>query len=210
MIFPSFELWFSIAAFAFVSLGTPGPNNIMLATSGANAGFLRTIPHMLGIASGCSALLFIVGVTRHKAVTLIPQLTPILLWVSLIMVVYLAYRIASARLYLTHNNSSTQASSYKVMTFWQAALFQWVNPKAWMIALMATSQHLNSSDQLSAQLVIMVVIFWCVTMITAPVWTWFGTKIAAFLRHPLKLRFFNVSMACLLIISVVPAVLHHF
>ena len=128
----------ALALFAFVSTFTPGPNNIMLMTSGANVGFARTIPHMLGIALGFAAMLLLVGFGLMGIFNAYPVSHQILKYLSLTYLVYLAIKIA-----LSGKAKSTEA--YKPMTFIGAASFQWVNPKGWSMALTAISVYSSGS-----------------------------------------------------------------
>ena len=119
---------FPLMAFAFVTSITPGPNNLMLMASGANFGFQRTIPHMLGVALGFIAMVFLTGLGLSQAFEAIPWLHTVLTVVSVAYLGWLALRIAQAA------PTSPRDSAGKPFTFLQAAAFQWVNPKAWAIA----------------------------------------------------------------------------
>ena len=128
----STELFAALFAFAFVSSVTPGPNNLMLMASGANFGFKRTIPHMLGVGIGFTLMVVLVGAGLMQLFDLYPVSYDVLRVVCVIYLSYLAYRIATAAA-PEHQADSTA----KPFSFLQAALFQWVNPKAWTMALTA-------------------------------------------------------------------------
>ena len=129
----TFELLFALAAFALVSSITPGPNNLMLMASGANYGFRRTLPHMLGVTLGFMLMVLLVGVGLVQVFDAFPVSYQLLKVVSVGYLLYLAWKIATAA--PVNNGSDSEGAPF---TFVQAALFQWVNPKAWTMALTAT------------------------------------------------------------------------
>ncbi|MBP4034383.1 LysE family translocator [Aeromonas sp. PrichA-15] len=124
----------ALALFAFVSTFTPGPNNIMLMTSGANVGFKRTIPHMLGITFGFGAMLILVGIGLMSLFNAYPITHSILKVLSLSYLLYLTYKIATS--------GKTEAKhDFRPMSFLGAVAFQWVNPKGWSMALTAITVY---------------------------------------------------------------------
>ncbi len=145
-----YSQWGPLVAFAFVSTFTPGPNNIMLMTSGANVGFWRTIPHMLGVTFGFSVMVLLVGVGLTGLFQAYPVLQQILHVACLVYLVYLAIKIARS----TPANKNHQ---YKPMSFLSAAMFQWVNPKGWSMALTAVSVYNQSASW--AQLLLIALVF---------------------------------------------------
>ena len=118
-----------LALFAFVSSITPGPNNVMLTASGATFGYRRTLPHMLGISAGVAVMLLMVGAGLGTVFETMPVLYSILKYVGAGYLLYLAWRIASA------NGMDGAAARSKPFTFLEAAAFQWVNPKAWIMSV---------------------------------------------------------------------------
>ncbi len=129
----------ALALFAFVSTFTPGPNNIMLMTSGANVGFVRTIPHMLGITLGFAVMVMLIGVGLMGLFHSYPLSHQILKYLSLSYLVYLATKIA-------FSGKASERKDFKPMSFLQAASFQWVNPKGWTMALTAVSVYSTGSQ----------------------------------------------------------------
>jgi threonine/homoserine/homoserine lactone efflux protein len=192
----SFEVFAALAVFAFVSSITPGPNNMMLMASGANFGFARTIPHMLGISVGFVVLLVLVGVGLAQVFDLFPALYQILKIVSVVYLLYLAWKIATAA------SIKTRAVSARPMTFLQAALFQWVNPKAWSMALTVISVY--APDTSFTMLAIIGVVFATVNLPSVTVWTVLGREMTRVLTTSRRLVYFNWTMAVLLVASLYP------
>ncbi len=186
---------FALITFAFVGAFTPGPNNIMLMTSGANVGFVRTIPHMLGVIFGFAFMLILVGFGLIQIFQTYPQLEFILQMVSAIYLSYLAYKIARSEPINSDNRD------YKPMSFLAAASFQWVNPKGWSMALSVMSIYATSSDMFSVLLIAFV--FICINVPTVSFWTVAGKELQKRLKTPKHLKFFNYSMAGLLVGSMV-------
>ena len=123
------ELLIALITFCFVSSITPGPNNLMLLSSGLNFGLRRSISHLLGVAIGFSVMVLLVGIGVSQLFQSLPASYTVLKWVSIVYLGYLAYKIAN------NHTIDEVASDAKPFTFMQAALFQWVNPKAWTMAL---------------------------------------------------------------------------
>lgn len=186
----------ALALFAFVSSATPGPNNLMLMASGANYGFRRTIPHMFGISLGFLVLMLLAGIGLVRVFDTYPVSHIILKVLSVIYMVYLAWKIATAAPVKERSASSTP------MTFLQAAAFQWVNPKAWAMALTAITVYVADGGVLILMLAALV--FACVNLPSITVWTVMGQQMARILTNPVRLRAFNWTMAALLIASLYP------
>ncbi|ASP40489.1 lysine transporter LysE [Bacterioplanes sanyensis] len=190
-----FTVFGSLLAFAFVSTFSPGPNNIMLMTSGANVGFLRTTPHMLGITFGFSVMVLLVGMgltELFQRYAIIQQGLQILCSLYL---VYLAIKIALSR-------PSQDSQEYQPMSFMAAALFQWLNPKAWSMALTAVSVFNPEASWL--QLGLIALVFALVNVPSVSVWTAAGKQLSDWINHPSYVRWFNGAMGGLLLLSVVP------
>lgn len=190
------DLLFALLGFAFVSSVTPGPNNLMLMASGANFGFRRTVPHMFGIGIGFTVMIFLVGVGLMQVFEALPVLHTALKIVSVAYLCWLAWKIANA--------SAPKGASIKPrpMTFLQAAAFQWVNPKAWTMALTAITVYAPGA---STQAVLLVALaFGAVNLPSVSVWTVLGQQMKRFLTNPVRLRAFNWTMAALLVATLVP------
>ncbi len=197
----STELFIAFLAFAFVSSVTPGPNNLMLMASGANFGFARSIPHMLGIGIGFTFMIVVVGVGLVGIFDIYPISYTILKVASVTYLVWLAWKIAHAA-----PPGSSEATG-NPLTFLQAAAFQWVNPKAWAMALTAISAYAPGTDIAAVALV--AIIFGLVNIPTVSIWTIIGREIRRFLTNPARLRTFNWTMAALLVASLFPVLLPH-
>ncbi|MGF1780086.1 LysE family translocator [Vibrio fluvialis] len=190
-----YSQWGPLVAFAFVSTFTPGPNNIMLMTSGANVGFWRTIPHMLGVTFGFSVMVLLVGVGLTGLFQAYPVLQQILHVACLVYLVYLAIKIA-------RSTPANKKHQYKPMSFLSAAMFQWVNPKGWSMALTAVSVYNQSASW--AQLLLIALVFAAVNIPSVSVWTAAGKQLSHWMTHPKYVRWFNGSMGGLLLLSTVP------
>ncbi len=192
------EVLSALIVFAFVSSITPGPNNLMLMNSGANFGFKKTIPHMLGVGIGFTLMIALVGFGVIKLFDAFPLSYEILKVLSIVYLLYLAFKIASST-----GNLEQKSSSAKPFNFVQAALFQWVNPKAWTMALTSISIYAPTKS-VSAVLFVSIV-FGIVNLPCISSWVVLGQKIQVLLTDKKRLRAFNISMAILLILSLYPA-----
>ena len=194
----SADIFLALFTFAFVSSVTPGPNNFMLLASGVNFGFRRTIPHMLGIGAGFVALLFAVGLGLGALLTAYPELNLALKIAGGAYLLYLAWRIAMAR-----SLGAEKDASARPMTFLEATAFQWVNPKAWVMAVTAMALY-TSAEQPFSSIVLVALIFGIVNLPSVSVWTAFGTALRGFLSDPVRLKWFNIVMGLLLAASIWP------
>ncbi|MEZ5926829.1 MAG: LysE family translocator [Hyphomicrobiaceae bacterium] len=199
------DILLAFTGFAFVTSVTPGPNNMMLLASGVNHGFRRTIPHMLGVSIGFVLMVVLVGLGLGQLLEANPTVYGVLKIVSLVYMVWLAWRIATSGPIAGEPGES----SGRPMTFIEAALFQWVNPKAWAMALTATAAYTTPANFLPS-LLLMGLIFGIINLPSVGVWTLCGVGLRRLLQTPRFVRIFNVSMAILLIVSMLPAVLAAF
>ncbi len=193
----TFDLLLAFAAYAFVTSITPGPNNTMLLVSGANFGFRSTIPHLLGVNLGFSGMVLAVGLGVGGIFTAFPILHDILRYVGALYLLYLAWQIARS------GGLNAEGGGGKPLTFLQAAAFQWVNPKAWIMAVGAVSTYTPQNGFFLNILIVTLVYF----LINGPcivAWAGFGTMLKRFLGNPVYLRIFNVVMALLLVASLYP------
>lgn len=188
----------ALLGFAFVTTVTPGPNNLMLMASGANFGFRRTVPHMLGIAGGVSLMALLVGLGLMALFEAIPLLGTVLKVVSVLYLLWLAFRIATAA------PIEDRAAHARPMTLMQAAAFQWVNPKAWAMCLSAITIY--APDRTLPSVVLVALAFALVSLPAISVWAWLGTVIRQWLSSKRRLQVFNLTMASLLILSLYPLV----
>jgi threonine/homoserine/homoserine lactone efflux protein len=199
----TYELLIGLITFAFVSSITPGPNNLMLMSSGATFGFKQTIPHVLGVGLGFTLMILLVGIGLVQLFDLYPITYQILKVVSVVYLGYLAFKIAtSSRL------ESKTSSTAKPFSFMQAASFQWVNPKAWTMALTAISVY-SPNDQFDS-IALVAIIFGLINLPCICCWTTLGQKLSKYLKNEKHLTLFNRSMASLLILSIIPVLVSFF
>jgi len=189
----------ALVSFAFAAAMTPGPNNIMLTASGVNFGFTRTIPHMIGICAGFVALVLAVGLGIGAAFTALPQAKTVLKLIGAAYMLWLAWKVATA---VAVDTDEQNASPF---TFWQAAAFQWVNPKAWVMSVSAMAIYVRPLH-VEVDVAAVTLAFGLVTVPAVVTWAGFGHVLRNALQEPAKLRLFNVAMALLLVASIVPMV----
>lgn len=187
--------------FALVMSITPGPNNTMLLASGVNFGFRRTLPHMMGITAGCIVMMIAIGLGLGQLFARVPALYPVLEIASAAYLLYLAWKIAASR------TLSVGAADKRPMTFFQAAAFQWVNPKAWMMVVTGVTAF-RLHDNLLINALLLAAAFAIVNLPSISVWAAFGLAVRRFLSSAAVLRAFNWAMAALLIASIVPTFWH--
>ena len=192
----TYDLLIALATFAFVSSITPGPNNLMLMASGANFGFRRTIPHMLGVGLGFVFMVLLVGAGLVQIFDAYPVSYTVLKVASVVYLLYLAWKIATAA------PAKPGEAKGVPMTFLQAAAFQWVNPKAWAMALTAISAY--TPDHTLFAIALVAVVFGAINLPAVSSWTLLGQQMARFLTNGRRLRLFNAVMALLLVASLYP------
>ncbi len=191
----------SFTLFAFVSAFTPGPNNMMLASSGANFGFRASLPHISGVSAGFTSLLIAAGFGLAELFAIFPELYNILKVISFFFLVYLALKIGTAgRAQARHHDQP--------IGFWQAAMFQLVNPKGVSVIISSVTAYTSSANAVVSEVFILFVVFSFVTIGSTCTWTLFGMIIGQILNTEKKLRLFNCIMAALLFASLLPAFLN--
>lgn len=193
----SIDLLIAIAVFCLVTVGTPGPNNLMLMASGANFGLRRSLPHMLGIILGFPAMVFLVGVGVMRVFDAWPASYTVLQGLSIAYLLYLAWKIAHAAA-----PGQGQAGG-SPLSFAQSAAFQWVNPKAWSMALSAITLYAGNRDFQAVLAISLIYVLMAVPSTTG--WTILGQQMRRFLTNPRRLRVFNLTMAGLLVASLAMA-----
>jgi threonine/homoserine/homoserine lactone efflux protein len=191
------DLFTALVTFALVTVITPGPNNLMLMASGANFGFRRTMPHMLGIGLGFPSMVVLVGVGVMQVFDLWPVSYTILKVLSVAYLLYLAWKIANAA---PPKEAQTEG---KPLTFLQSAAFQWVNPKAWSMALSAITLYAANRDL--AAVLWVAGVYVAVSVISTTSWTVLGQQMRRFLTNRARLRAFNWTMAALLVATLIVA-----
>lgn len=195
------DLIAALILFALASSITPGPNNIMLLASGANFGLRRTVPHMLGISIGHAVMVSIVGLGLLEMFETLPWLRPSLMIACAAYLLWLAWKVANAA------PPGDAPSNARPFSFLQAAGFQWVNPKAWYMAIYAQTNFAPEGGffGLPALGAVMVALIFAATNLpSVTIWAWGGTQLRRWLEAPGRLRAFNVTMALLLVASLYP------
>ncbi|MCT7376022.1 LysE family translocator [Chelativorans salis] len=193
-----FDVFLALLLFSFVSSVTPGPNNFMLLASGVNFGFRRTIPHMFGIAGGFASLLLAVGFGLGALLATYPQLNVALKVAGGAYLLYLAWRIATSR-----SLGSNAGDGARPMQVIEAAAFQWVNPKAWVLAVTAMAIYTDPRAPFLS-VVLVALAFVLVNFPSVSVWAGFGVALRSFLSDPKRLKWFNVAMGVALAATLWP------
>ena len=193
------DLIFALIGFAFVTSVTPGPNNMMLLASGVNFGLRLTVPHMLGISLGHAFMVFLVGLGLTGIIQAWPPAMAVLKIASVAYMLWLAWKIANA------DPPGEGIAGGVPFSFAQAAAFQWVNPKAWAMALGAVSAY--APEGRPGQVALVAAIFAAVNLPSVTVWAAAGQAVRGWLADPTRLRVFNWTMAGLLVLSLWPVVM---
>lgn len=194
----SYEIFVALLIYSFATSITPGPNNLMLLASGVNFGFVRSIPHALGISVGFFVLLVAIGLGLGAVLTAFPGLHLTLKVAGGAYLLYLAWRIASSR-----SVGQDGRSTGRPMTFLQAAAFQWVNPKAWIMGIGAMTVYTNAEAPFLS-VVLVSTVFALVNLPSVSMWAEFGVALRQRLSDPNRLKWFNVTMGSLLALSLWP------
>lgn len=188
----------ALLAFAFATSVTPGPNVIMVAASAANHGVRATVPHMAGITVGFPVMIILVGLGLAGPFAASPTLHTALKWIGAAWIVWLAWKIARA-------GAPGEGVAKPPLGFLGAAAFQWVNPKAWLLALAAIPAFTRPGGDLLVETLVIAAAFLAVSPPSVAFWAVVGAGTGRILRSPRQLRTFNVAMAVLLVLSLVPA-----
>ena len=190
--------YLTIILFAIATCVTPGPNNTMIMTSGLNYGIQRSLPHYLGIILGFPAMVVAVGLGLASLFEQYAVLHLLLKVAGASYLTFLAWKIASAPI------SDLSVTEGKPFTFLQAAAFQWVNPKAWVLAVGATATYTVVGSDYSLQVLVIAIIFLVFGAPCIMLWLWFGASLKRLLQKPESVKYFNYAMATLLMLSLLP------
>lgn len=202
-----------LVLFAVSMTGTPGPNIVMLTSSGANFGFRRTMPHMAGVSLGFPIVVLATGLGLGSVLAAAPELHVVLQYLGMAYLLWLAFRIATARRAPVPAAGAVPAAEPSAMpgrrrqrsrpfSFIEALLFQWVNPKAWVTAVAAIGTFAGLAPGIWRPAVEIATVFLVITLPIVVAWAGLGTRIGAMLRTELQFRCFNVAMATLLVLSL--------
>lgn len=195
----SIELLGALVIFAVATLFTPGPNNVMLMASGLNFGFRRTLPHMAGVTLGFGFLVLAVGFGLGAIFTSYPALYTGVKFAGAAYLLYLAWRIANA-------GAADGEGRASPLTFFQAAAFQWVNLKGWVMAVGAITAYAAVAGY-PANIALIAVVFTILGAASSTTWLLFGTVLKPIVTNPRAVRTFNLVMAGLLVLSLIPVFL---
>ena len=194
----SHQLLLAFIVFAIVMFFTPGPNNIMLLTSGLNFGFRRTLPHLAGVVFGFAFMIAVSGIGLGAVFTAYPLLQTILKYAGAAYLVYLAVAIA-----LSGPPTPGEAERRRPMTFFGAALFQWINVKGWVMVIgtiTACAAIASYPWNILLQVALSLLIGW----VACAAWVLCGTSLQSLVKSPVVVRAFNIVMALLLLASLYP------
>ena len=183
--------------FAAVMFFTPGPNNIMVMSSGLTYGFRRTLPHIAGVVIGFAFMVGVAGLGFGTIFIAFPVLQTILKYAGAAYLVYLAIMIAMS------GPPKPGEARRGPLTFWQGAVFQWVNVKGW-VAIIGTITAYAAIAKFPVNIVLQVLIFLLMGMASITTWTLFGSALRPVLTSPRAVRIFNIAMALLLLASLYP------
>jgi threonine/homoserine/homoserine lactone efflux protein len=191
------EIILSLLLFAFTTSVTPGPNNMMVLASGVNFGFRRTIAHMLGISGGFFVLLLCVGFGLGALLKAVPPLFLVLKIAGGLYLLWIAWKIGTSR------SLGEGRTGAKPMSFLAAAAFQWVNPKAWVMAISSMAAY-TDPNRYGLTVFLVALAFVVVGIPSISLWAGFGSALREWLSHPVRLKWFNIIMAVLLVLSLWP------
>ncbi len=189
-----------IIIFAVSTTITPGPNNIMIMTSGLNFGMRKSAPHLLGICIGFPIMVALIGFGFGFVFDRFPLLHEFIKIIGILYLLYFSWVIANSTPKSLDSNKSNPIS------FLQAALFQWVNPKAWIMATSAIATYTIASGDIYLQVITISLVFFVVAFPCVGAWLFFGVSLKRFLKSPSHQRAFNISMAALLVLSITPVI----
>jgi threonine/homoserine/homoserine lactone efflux protein len=191
------EILIPLTLFAIAGTVTPGPNNVMLTASGSTFGFRRTVPHMLGITLGFPVMVIAVGLGLGEIFTRYPSLHWALKFIGAAYLLYLAWRIAQA------SGPENGEASGRPLTFLEAAGFQWVNPKAWMLAVSSIPAFTTVNGNYYLELGIIAFVFAAICLPSCAAWCMFGMAIRRLVSSPGAARAINLTLAALVALSVI-------
>jgi threonine/homoserine/homoserine lactone efflux protein len=198
----SVDMAIALAGFAFVMSISPGPGNFLLLASGANFGFLRSLPLLLGISGGFLAMVFAVGIGLGRVFEQFSQIYDVMRIISALYVLWMAIGIARSK----SIDSKGRDKVNMPIGFFQAAMLQLVNPKAWAVSLIVTISY-TVPDQLLTSLILLIAIFAVVNIPALSIWVLSGAALRQTLAQGRRIVMFNIVMAMLLIASMVPVLL---
>jgi threonine/homoserine/homoserine lactone efflux protein len=189
----------ALVLFEFASGFTPGPNNVLALAIGFSHGYRKTLPHILGVAIGFPFMLLAIGFFLKPVMERLPWLFDLLRYLSVAVVFWIAWKIATAPVEEEMEEGEEIARS--PITFFQSVMLQWINPKAWAGALTIVTLY-TVPDAYAPSLFAAAFVTIFMTFSAVSLWSLSGRAIKRFLTVPAKIRFFNRLMALLLLVSV--------
>jgi threonine/homoserine/homoserine lactone efflux protein len=194
----SHSLLIAFVIFATVMFFTPGPNNVMLLSSGLTYGFRRTLPHVAGITIGFAFMIGTVGLGMATVFITYPVLQTILKYAGAAYLIYLAAAIA-----MSGPVTPDQDNRRGPMTFWGAAMFQWINVKGWVMVIGTITAYAGIAG-FPWNITIQVMLSLLLGVASCSAWALFGSALRPILTSPRAVRAFNIVMAVLLLASLYP------
>ena len=197
----------AFSMFALIAGVTPGPNNVMLAASGANFGFRRTLPHIVGVLVGFLMLVIMGSLGLTQLFLTFPNILNIARVIFLGFLLYMIWRIATAQPPDAIKTPAMAGRTTKPLGFIAAMLFQLINPKAMLVISSAVTVYIGEAENLYVAISLAVSVFACVTILSTTLWTYTGIMLRGWLKNKRHLRIFNFTMAGLLGVSVLPVII---
>jgi threonine/homoserine/homoserine lactone efflux protein len=195
------EIFIAVLFFAFSTTITPGPNNVMIMSSGVNYGVKASMPHYLGICLGFPLMVLLVGLGFGVVFDRYPNLHQLIKVLGVMYLLWLAWHIASAE------PKAIEKGERKPLTFFQAALFQWINAKAWVMASGAVAAFTTVNGNALVEVLAITLAFLLVAFPCVGLWLVFGSLLRKVLTNTLMQRAFNITMALILVASIIPVLL---
>jgi len=191
-----FDSILALTGILLAATWTPGPNNLMLASSGATFGLRATVPHIIGVFVGFGFMLFVVALGFGGVFVRFPVIQTVLRWAGAALLLWIAWRIANTK------SPGEAGARTRPFTFVQAAAFQWINPKAWVMCVSLAGQFLDPAHALRSAL-IMALVSMASGVTSASGWAMFGQILQRWLTTPRHLRLFNYTMAGIIALGVI-------
>lgn len=194
------EFYVSVLLFCFASTGAPGPNAFMLISSGLNHGIKNSLPHYFGVIFGFPVLVTFIGFGLGAFFTQYPSFHQAIKILGVSYLLYLAWKIANTK------STNTGSNLQKPLTFFQAAAFQWVNPKAWVIAIGAIATF-TTHGNISTQIIFIIFAYFLASLSCMGIWLVIGASLQTLIERPRQFQLLNIAMAFVLMVSIIPMVL---
>ena len=186
----------SIALFWFVAAYTPGPNNVVASYSGFNFGIIRTIPHILGVTLGFTSLVLFLTIGLINVFKLFPIIQVIMKYLGTLFLIYLAYKIASSSV-------SDETKKENPVKFIETFLFQYLNPKGVMVAIIVVSTYVQLGENYLSHATQVVLLAFLFSSTSITLWTFIGKFLRKFATNEKFIKYFNYAMSVLLLLSII-------